>query len=144
MSALWPHKACPIVLRRRQGVVELLAFAHPLAGRQLVKGTIEPGESAADAAVRELREEAGVESRALTHLANWDSGYEGQVWSFHLCRLSADPGEAWTHRCADDGGHDFAFFWQRLDETPLAEWHPVHARALDFVRTILPADPAPS
>lgn len=144
MSALRPHKASPVVLRRPQGALELLAFAHPLAGRQLVKGAIEPGESAAHAAVRELHEEAGLEGRALVHLANWDSGHEGQIWSFHLCELSADPGDAWVHRCADDGGHEFAFFWQRLDDTCLAGWHPVHTRAVQFVRTILMADPAPS
>ena len=51
-------KSCPVVLRARE-TLEILAFEHPLAGLQLVKGSVEPGESTALAAVRELMEEAG-------------------------------------------------------------------------------------
>lgn len=45
-----------MVLRRSLGV-DVLAFEHPSGGRQLVKGTIEPGEAPEEAAVRELFEE---------------------------------------------------------------------------------------
>lgn len=54
-------KACAVVLRDR-GVLEILAFEHPLAGLQLVKGSVEPGESSGAAAVRELMEEAAISS----------------------------------------------------------------------------------
>ncbi|WP_272972120.1 NUDIX domain-containing protein [Comamonas terrigena] len=54
-----PGKACPVVIRGL-GTIEILAFEHPLAGLQLVKGTIEPGETSAAAALRELREESGL------------------------------------------------------------------------------------
>jgi hypothetical protein len=35
-------KACPIVLHNRNNHQEILVFNHPLAGSQLVKGTVEP------------------------------------------------------------------------------------------------------
>jgi 8-oxo-dGTP pyrophosphatase MutT (NUDIX family) len=38
----------------------LLVFDHPLAGTQLPSGTVEPGEEASEAAMREVREETGV------------------------------------------------------------------------------------
>ena len=38
-------------------------FRHPLAGIQLVKGTVEPSENPADAARRELFEESGLVSK---------------------------------------------------------------------------------
>ena len=56
---LAPTKACPVVLRRVDKL-EVLALEHPLAGFQLVKGSIEHDESPAAAAARELLEESGV------------------------------------------------------------------------------------
>jgi hypothetical protein len=38
------NKACPVVIRQNNGCLEILAFVHPSAGRQVVKGTIKPGE----------------------------------------------------------------------------------------------------
>lgn len=38
-----------------------LYFCHPMGGEQLVAGTVEVGETPSEAAVRELREEAGLE-----------------------------------------------------------------------------------
>ena len=49
-----------MVARQHQGHRKILAFAHPQAGHQFVKGTIEPGESAGAVAQRELHEEAGI------------------------------------------------------------------------------------
>jgi 8-oxo-dGTP diphosphatase len=42
------------------------------------KGHIEAGESKSEAAVREAREEAGVEGRALGHIGSLEFSYEGQ------------------------------------------------------------------
>lgn len=53
--------SCPVVLIRRE-TLKILAFEHPLAGLQRVKGSVEPGESTALTAVRELKEEAGIQS----------------------------------------------------------------------------------
>jgi len=82
-------KACPVVLRMAESL-QILAFEHPLAGLQLVKGTVEPGEESADAAVRELFEESGVvATRLLADLGAWASGHQQQTWSFHLCEVPA-------------------------------------------------------
>lgn len=52
-------KVCPVVLRKQNQ--ELLLFQHPLAGIQLVKGTVETfDESYITAAKRELAEESGI------------------------------------------------------------------------------------
>ena len=54
------NKVCPVVVRLCDGRREVLAFVHPVAGKQFVKGTIESGENPLDAARRELREESGL------------------------------------------------------------------------------------
>jgi len=48
------EKACPVVLRVSKEILEVLAFIHPSAGKQFVKGTIENGETPQQAAEREL------------------------------------------------------------------------------------------
>ena len=45
-------KACPVVLRSPEGKCEILAFAHPSAGHQFIKGTVEASETPAAAALR--------------------------------------------------------------------------------------------
>jgi 8-oxo-dGTP pyrophosphatase MutT (NUDIX family) len=52
-------KVVPVILRHPTQSLEILAFRHPLAGSQLVKGTIEQGEKYDEAAIRELFEETG-------------------------------------------------------------------------------------
>lgn len=138
MNALHANKSCPVVLRGSE-VREILAFAHPLAGLQLVKGSIEPGEPAAAAALRELAEEAGITGAWVEqYLGCWDSGHQGQVWSFHRCRVPHALADAWVHHAADDGGHDFRFFWHPLDKAAdAAYWHPVFRGALDFIGNAL-------
>ncbi|WP_222034522.1 NUDIX domain-containing protein [Rhizobium leguminosarum] len=54
------EKTCPVVTRRMNQGLEILAFTHPSAGNQFVKGTVEEGERPQDAAARELREESGL------------------------------------------------------------------------------------
>ena len=63
-------KACPVVAQIIDGMEHLLVFKHPLAGYQLVKGTIELGERPSHAAVRELDEESGIRNaQAVRDLA---------------------------------------------------------------------------
>jgi 8-oxo-dGTP pyrophosphatase MutT (NUDIX family) len=133
-----PTKACPVVLRPAPGGTELLVFRHPRAGVQLVKGTIEPGESAGGAAVRELAEEAGLlDAVPRKSLGVWRSGQDDQVWEFFEMDAGADLPDAWLHRAPDDGGLEFAFSWHPLREQPGPDWHPVFVRALAFVRSSL-------
>lgn len=120
-------KAC--VLLTRRGGTDLLLFSLPLAGWQLVKGTIEPGERAADAAAREFAEETGHPPPPLTpcgvaeHLPD-------QTWAFFHGHGDALP-DRWTHRCADDGGQVFSFHWHRRAALPPLD--AIYARALKFL-----------
>lgn len=135
---LKPTKACPVVVRM-QADLEILAFEHPLAGMQLVKGTIEPDETSAQAALRELFEESGVSASAVVaDLGVWESGFESQIWSFQLCKVGNLP-DSWMHRTADDGGHDFSFFWHPILKQPSPQWHRVYQDALKYLANKLQA-----
>jgi len=131
------NKVCPVVLRRVGSALEVLAFEHPEAGYQLVKGSIEDSESVEIAALRELAEESGIERAVVTrNLGIWQSGFNGQVWAFTECNPIQVLPESWVHRVADDGGHAFRFFWHPLDEPVAAdEWHALFRDALAFIRT---------
>jgi 8-oxo-dGTP pyrophosphatase MutT (NUDIX family) len=107
-------KACAVVLHPDGAPARLLAFEHPKAGLQLVKGGIEPGETPQYAAMRELYEEAGLESTAALPLCIDE--IDGVLWHFVLCRAKPPVHERWQHLCKDDGGLLFRFFWQQIDE----------------------------
>ncbi|WP_284356572.1 NUDIX hydrolase [Pseudomonas putida] len=128
-----PNKACPVVLSSSV-YPRILLFRHPQAGVQLVKGTLEKGETPATAALRELGEESGIANAKVTQdLGCWDAGHLGQVWSFHLCQVEGALPEHWSHQTQDDHGHLFTFFWAALDDLPYGDCHPVFQRALAFV-----------
>ena len=130
---LTPTKVCPIILRLNASHVEILAFRHPIAGCQLVKGSIEPGEEPEAAAIRELREESGINSaRVLQHIGPWESEHDGQIWTFFLCHAE-DLENEWRHRTGDDGGLVFEFFWQPISAEPGEGWHPVYQRAIKWL-----------
>lgn len=132
-------KACAVVLSStlRPGI---LLFRHPLAGVQLVKGTIEKGETPGEAALRELTEESGITAATIEDdLGCWDAGHLGQIWSFQLCQVQTPLPEQWSHQTLDDHGHLFEFFWASLDELPHTDCHPVFQRALVFLSAALKA-----
>ncbi|WP_242169116.1 MULTISPECIES: NUDIX domain-containing protein [unclassified Pseudomonas] len=122
-------KACPVVLRKKQ-TLEILAFEHPLAGFQLVKGSVEPGETTETAAIRELREESGITGSVIRGLGTWYSEITGHTWAFHQCQASVELADTWTHFAEDDGGHEFRFFWHPLSSELTPEWHPIFKGAL--------------
>ncbi|CAI3797972.1 hypothetical protein GLGCALEP_01964 [Pseudomonas sp. MM221] len=133
-----PNKACPVVLSSTLPP-KILLFRHPLAGVQLVKGTIEEGEAPAAAALRELSEESGITKATLKQdLGCWDAEHLGQVWSFHLCQVEGALPEHWSHQTQDDHGHLFRFFWAAFDDLPCNDCHPVFQRALEYLRKTLP------
>ncbi|MBK0394819.1 NUDIX hydrolase [Ramlibacter algicola] len=132
MADAWRLKACPVVLRGT-GRVEVLAFEHPLAGLQLVKGSVEASETAAQAAVRELREESGVVAHVVADLGTWDAGFEQQRWSLSLCEPHAPLPDGWVHQSAGDEGHAYRFFWHPLGQPPSDDWHDVYRRALAHI-----------
>lgn len=129
-------KACPVVLRRRE-TLEILAFEHPLAGLQLVKGSVEPGEPTDIAAARELFEEAGIQGTAVRALGTWRAPVTGHLWAFHECHVAQPLPETWVHHAEDDGGHEFRFFWHPLMSEPSESWHQLFKDALGFIRLSL-------
>jgi len=56
------EKVVPVVFREINNNLEILVFRHPLAGIQIVKGTVEHQEQLEHAALRELYEESGIKS----------------------------------------------------------------------------------
>jgi 8-oxo-dGTP pyrophosphatase MutT (NUDIX family) len=146
------NKACPVLLRQRQNTnerqLEVLAFRHPLAGLQLVKGTIEPGELPAHAALRELWEEAGIEARVMSQLGTQTIEATGQLWHFYYCAANRVLPDQWQFYTQDDGGHWFEFFWHPLvydtcqpsafflrEAVPAMHgWHPMFQQALVFLQ----------
>lgn len=133
------NKACLVVLRRISGELQILTFQHPIAGKQLVKGTMEQGETPEAASVRELWEEAGINLRCEKFLQLWQWTPEATpTWAFCLMENGDQLPDRWRHFCSDDGGHYFEFFWQPLAESPQpSEWHPLFIAALAAIRGIL-------
>ncbi|WP_353269014.1 NUDIX domain-containing protein [Gemmatimonas sp.] len=128
-------KVVPVLLRGAGAATELLVFRHPLAGVQLIKGTIEPSESAEAAALRELYEEAGVADAAVVgHLGTWLNPHTNDVWHLQLIRVSRALQNAWAHETGDGGGLTFLCFWHRLDEDGDGDWHVMYRDALGVIR----------
>lgn len=97
---------------------------------------MEPGESTGLTAVRELMEEAGIQSTVRRDLGAWLAVETGQTWAFHECHVARNLPDTWVHFAQDDGGHAFRFFWHPLMSEPCEAWHQVFKDALAFLRTV--------
>lgn len=129
-------KACPVVFRARGKRWEVMAFRHPLAGYQFVKGSVEPGESLVQAAVRELFEESGVSPAVpMISAGEFQLGEERRPWRFFHVEMAGLPA-SWSHRTTDDGGHVFEFFWHPVDLPLDAGWHELFHEVFDIIRGI--------
>lgn len=128
-------KAVPIVWRTGPAGREWLVFSHPLAGTQLVKGSIEPGESASEAALRELAEESGItQARCVRDLGSWEQGPAGAVWHFREVAVDTPLPGRWQHHTDDGGGLVFRFWWWRPADGFDDRWHPVYKAAVAFLQ----------
>ena len=65
MNTVLLEKVTAFILRQRPGGPDLLLFEHPSAGIQIPAGTVEAGEEAQIAALREAGEESGLEGLKL-------------------------------------------------------------------------------
>jgi len=131
-------KACPIVLRSNNDVIEILAFEHPTLDRQLVKGTIEIGELPGDAAIRELAEESGLAaSTAPLYLGQSENFADGNHWYFYICDVGAPMPDNWAFYTEDEGGLLFRFFWHKLASEVDESWHPLYHEVLSFIRPLI-------
>lgn len=129
------QKVCPVILRQQSEVSQILAFRHPLAGMQLIKGTLKPGELPDGDALRELAKESGIhQATVVAKIGELDFHDAEQHWNIFLCAPRIPFADEWTCFTADGDGLDFGFFWHPLDKEPDASWHPVYARALAMIR----------
>ena len=109
------RKACPIVLRDGAGEAEVLVFAHPRRGTELVKGIVGPEESPAAAALRELREESGLRGRVAAGPIREVAPVEAELWLLVPCAAPGAP-DQWIHAAPQaDGGHLFRFRWMPVE-----------------------------
>ena len=136
------HKVVPIVLRRGDRL-EILAFRHPKAGSQLVKGTLENGEKVEDATLRELAEESGIENATVVRpLGQLTLRGIAQHWRLFLCRVPGELQDQWSFFTQDDGGHLFPFSCDELDKPTDDSWHPDFYRDLTLVRDLFQEEKA--
>ena len=123
----------------------LLIFRHvdaPEAGLQVPAGTIEPGESPADAVMREAREETGLADLTLVRFLARDTRDMSDCgvdelqhrWFFHL-RCDGEVRERWRHAERSQGEAIwFEFFWaEPPDGAP-----KLVANYADYVRRLKP------
>ena len=73
-----------VVARRNDGWVAAVQNTKRGGSLELPGGKVEPGESYADAARRELREEAGVEAHGLFWLGDFAHGFDSIPWNAHV------------------------------------------------------------
>ena len=127
------EKSVPVVLRSVNGRLEILMFRHPLVGLQIIKGTVEPGETPPEAALRELFEESGIANGEMIGPIGRSMDIAiGEHWHFYRCSAAGLP-DRWNHHCSDGGGLDFSFLWQPLDEDPTERCDSIFMKAIDFV-----------
>ena len=133
------HKAVAALVRDRGLGSELLVFRHPLAGVQLPKGTVEPGEAYAAAALRELHEESGLHlalkpqpigvwHRSKAADANKDRQLEKHVWHIFALKLRHKLPDHWSHTAVGSPAEEgliFEFFWRPLGPDLHRELHPL-------------------
>jgi ribosomal protein S18 acetylase RimI-like enzyme len=138
------EKAAAAVVRRGPKGPEICVFGHPLAGWQLPKGTIEPGEDPAEAVVREVQEETGLVGRVVAPLGAWTmlmpSGSTQRWHGFVVAPPDGGP-DRWDHVArgsAEEDGLVFELRWIELSDWTLlvlpAGFHEVVHRALAQVR----------
>ena len=131
------NKACPVVLRHNNNKLELLAFKHPTAGIQLVKGNIKKHEPLESACIRELAEESGIQAQVVKQLGVWEPDFKKQIWGLCLMHYEDILPDTWDFVTKDDGGHIFSFFWQPLDSPLNDNWNEVYKGAFQYIKTSL-------
>lgn len=128
-------------------VVDAVAYCAVIARRNragrlewcLPKGHLEQGETAEQAAVREVEEETGIRSQVVRHLATidyWFAGHDRRVHKVvHHYLLAALGGELTTENDPDHEAEDVA--WVDLDALPSRLAYPNERRVVAMARDVL-------
>jgi 8-oxo-dGTP pyrophosphatase MutT (NUDIX family) len=129
------EKAAAALIRDRS----ICLFGHPSAGWQVPKGTLEPGEDAATAVLREVEEETRlVGARILAPLGSWHVlPPDGTVQRWHGFALAPPAGcpDRWDHVArgsVEEDGLVFELRWTPLawaDEVLPPQFHELVHRA---------------
>jgi 8-oxo-dGTP pyrophosphatase MutT (NUDIX family) len=111
---------------RLDGTRELLIFYHrdvPDAGTQIPGGGVDEGETYAQAALRELHEEAGLTGLPITgpiDTYDWTNPEIGNVHQRQVFHAeTTDLPDGWhhtVHGAGDDVGRVFVYFWIPLSD----------------------------
>lgn len=130
------QKVCPVILRQHNHSWQILAFRHPKAGTQLMKGTVEEDERPESAVLRELAEESGIDHAVITKkIGELGLHKTRQHWHLFLCQPAVALQDEWPFFTEDGGGQVFRFFWHELEAEPDESWHENFLSALKFIRT---------
>lgn len=112
----------------------------------LPKGHLEPGESAADAAVREVAEETGITGHIVASLASieyWFSSYERRIHkTVHHYLLEYVRGEVTVEGDPDQEAEEAA--WVRLDKVCQLLAYPNEKRVVSIALELLYPAPRPA
>lgn len=132
MTTALVDKSVALVLRAADRGQEVLVFTHPWAGVQVPKGTVEPGEAPAQAALRELHEESGLVLDGPAHpIGTWERDLgDGEIHRWHLFAIVASTGlpDRWTHVATgsiEEEGLAFAYRWLPVDPALPAALDPL-------------------
>lgn len=120
------QKVTCYITRQQGDRLQLLVFDHmdfPEAGTQVPGGSIDPGESPEQAALREALEESGLEGLRVVRYVGvfpWYWAETGQHHNRHVFHLTADRPlpDHWVHVVSDgdeDKGLRFAYHWSDVD-----------------------------
>lgn len=142
-----PALTADVVLLRWHGArLEVLLIERdrdPFAGHHaLPGGFVDPGEAPRDGAVRELREETGVEAPPLIEVGVFGApGRDPRGWVVSAAFLGLAPPDV----RAEAGDDARSLGWHRLSALPPLAFD--HARIIDAalarLRALAPIDPAP-
>lgn len=150
------HKAVAAVVRDYGRGSELLVFRHPFAGVQLPKGTVEPKEAYAAAALRELHEESGLHLTlepqpigvwhcSMAADANKDRQLERHIWHIFALEARHPLSDHWSHTAVGSPAEEglvFEFFWRPLGPDLHREVHPLFAPTVTKIQTYFSAQVA--
>lgn len=130
-ASLWPRAGASIAVIRGADVLLIQRGKPPMAGMwSLPGGRIEPGETAATAALRELMEETSVEAEIVALIGVHDAiswAADGRLAAHYLLAVYAARWVAGEPRAGDDARAAEFVDTDRLENRPLT------ARSAEFI-----------